>query len=101
LQGNFEKVIKMKINDGNHPIQRPSIANNSASAKALQSQQTARANVELTTVSTSSTSELQNLLAQSGDVRDSLVADIKIRLAAGEFATQQAAYETAESILNL
>ena len=52
-------------------------------------------------ISTSSTTNLIDLVAASADIRDDLVANIKIRLAEGEFATQQAAYETAEAILNI
>jgi anti-sigma28 factor (negative regulator of flagellin synthesis) len=90
----------MKINESN-PVLKPHIAVSNANGNASGSQQAARTSSELTTVSLSSTSELENLLSQSADVRDSLVADIKLRLAAGEFASDQAVYKTAESILNL
>lgn len=90
----------MKINESN-PVLKPRIATSNANGNATASQQAARASSELTTVSLSSTSELENLVAQSADVRDSLVADIKLRFAAGEFASDQAAYAAAESILNL
>lgn len=52
-------------------------------------------------ISTSSTSNLLDLVAASTDVRDQVVADVKLRVAQGEFATQQAAYQAAEAILNV
>lgn len=90
----------MKINDSN-PAFKPHVASGKAADKAVQSQPTSPSGVKLTEVSLSSTAELESLIAQSADVRESLVADIKLRLAAGEFASDQAAYNAAESILNL
>lgn len=90
----------MKINDSS-PVLKPHIAPGKVADNAVQGQAASQSSTELTQVSLSSTAELENLIAQSADVRESLVADIKLRLAAGEFASDQAAYNTAESILNL
>ena len=74
-------------------------ANASASASASASAPAPTTNAAA--ISTSSTTNLIDLVAASTDVRDDVVANIKIRLAEGEFATQQAAYEAAEAILNI
>ncbi|MEM7454251.1 MAG: hypothetical protein AAF456_07835 [Planctomycetota bacterium] len=52
-------------------------------------------------VETQATGHLKNLAAASSDVRENLVQEIRLKLQTGEYLKQQAAYDAAESILNL
>jgi anti-sigma28 factor (negative regulator of flagellin synthesis) len=52
-------------------------------------------------IETGSIEGLTSLLSGGGEVRETLVAEIKLKIQAGEYLTQQSAVETADAILNL
>ena len=91
----------MKIHDGGHSIRSHIQAQQLQAATEKKSGQTASTvGSNLTSVETNSTQNLKSLLGGS-DVRETLVQEIKLKLQAGEYATQKAIYDTADAILNL
>ena len=74
------------------PIRKPQGTNSAVSGGT---------NQQLPSVDQLSMDSLVSTLASQVDVRDALVAEIKLKIETGEYLTQQAAVETADAILNL
>ena len=55
----------------------------------------------LTSVNIGSLDNLLKSVAGSGEIRESVVNDIKLKIQTGEYLAKQSALETASSILNL
>lgn len=90
----------MKIENGNNPIQPQGQYANANRAQGAKDGAT-RLEGSATSVDVTSVEGLLNLVSDATEVRKSLVAEVKLKIQAGEYLAQQSAVETARSILDL
>lgn len=86
--------------DPNNSIQR-SVNQRNPSVAPRSKPVSGEAATSVSAVDVKSLDALLKTLAASGEIRDSVVEDIKARIQTGEYLAKAAAYETASAILDL
>ena len=91
----------MQIHQGGQPVQ-PLVRTQNVRGNDAKSSSHANASTsEPSSIDTASTESLVAALEGKLHVRESLVAEIQLKIETGEYLTEKAAVETADAILNL
>ena len=91
----------MRIDHGANSI-KPHVTNRPAKAASGNANHVVGdTNGSLSSIDVKSIDSLQKLVTNSGEIRESVVNDVKTKIQTGEYLAKQSAVETASAILNL